>query len=167
MSFLKILGIFSLAFFASVLTTRTADAGDVPENRQVIDSIVQPSLDLENKVVYVDFWATWCPPCRRSFPWMKELSVKYREPGLRIVTVNLDERPTLAQKFLEDMGVSLPVVFDSSGTLARRYDLEVMPTSFIYGRDGSLRLRHEGFDPKDIPSLDSLVNALLREKPKE
>jgi len=167
MSSLKISRAVALLTLAALFLPFGLTAADPPDTRQVIDSVMPPSVSLDNKVVYVDFWATWCPPCRRSFPWMRDLTLKYREDGFEVVTVNLDERPASAAKFMKEMEVAFPVFFDSTGALARLFSLEVMPTSFLYDREGKLRLRHEGFDPKEAPSLDSLINALLEEKPKE
>jgi thiol-disulfide isomerase/thioredoxin len=133
------------------------------ETIEVVDSALTDSTTLTGKVVYVDFWASWCLPCRKSYPWMSELSAKYRDRGLEVVTINVDKEWKTAEKFLADMKTSLPVVHDPKGELAKLYELKVMPSSFIYGRNGKLRGRHEGFQPSDGPVLDSLIDALLKE----
>jgi thiol-disulfide isomerase/thioredoxin len=121
--------------------------------------------ELKGKVVWVDFWASWCVPCRESFPWMNTLLEKYRERGLRIVTVNLDKKPAAGRKFMKDMNAAFPVVFDSTGALAKHYRLEVMPTSFLYGRDGKLRRREEGFHMDDHAiSVEDMIESMLKEK---
>lgn len=166
MSSFRLLGLVSLLSLIWLLPSDSA-AADAPPDRQAIDSLLDSSIELSNKVVYVDFWATWCPPCRRSFPWMKDLLSKYEKQGFQVVTVSLDKHPDKARKFVKEMGGVLPVVFDSSGALAARYGLEVMPTSYLYGRDGTLRLTHEGFVPEETSEIDSLINALLKEKPEQ
>lgn len=155
--------VLSLALLGSV--SASAGVDEAPSSIAVLDSLTGGSTVLEGGVVYVDFWASWCVPCRRSFPWMKDLVGKYGEKGLQIVTINLDQDANAARKFLEDTGASLPVVFDPSGKLAKLYDLQVMPTSFVYARDGTLRLRKEGFDPKEVESTERLIQKLLEEKP--
>jgi len=94
-----------------------------------------------------------------------ELLSKYQDQGLQIVTINLDRDRAAARKFLDDTHASLPIVYDPAGKLAKLYDLQVMPTSFVYGRDGTLRSRQEGFNPEETGSLESLVRSLLKEKP--
>ncbi len=122
------------------------------------------SIPLAGRVVYLDFWASWCAPCRASFPWMRTLQDKYRAQGLQVVTIDLDSDPATGRKFLQEVNSSLPVIFDSKGSLAKQYGLEVMPTSFIYGRDGKLEFRHEGFHPREAAALESRIAALLQEK---
>jgi len=160
-----VLSLLCLAF-----VTPTAASGveaAAPKSIAAMDSVVNDSIPLAGNVVYVDFWASWCVPCRESFPWMRKIEEKYRSRGFRIVTVNVDKDPAAGRKFLEQMKSPLPVVFDSKGVLARQYALEVMPSSFIYGRDGTLRSRHEGFYRKDCASIESMINTLLEEKQKK
>ena len=84
------------------------------------------SVSLEGKVVYVDFWASWCVPCRKSFPWMKSMSEKYNEAGLLFMGVNLDADTAAAHKFMQKQQVTFPTVFDPQGEFARMLDLQVM-----------------------------------------
>ncbi|HVP06447.1 MAG TPA: TlpA disulfide reductase family protein [Candidatus Acidoferrum sp.] len=140
-----------------------ARAGDPPKSLVTIDSVINDSALLRDKVVYVDFWASWCTPCRLSFPFMNHLLSKYGGKGLTILAVNLDRKSADAEQFLDDMKSNLQVIFDSTGSLAKIYSLDAVPSSFIYGRDGLLRTKHEGFYQKDTLSLDSLVNSLLAE----
>ena len=135
-----------------------------PNSIAVLDSLTGDSTIVEGNVVYVDFWASWCVPCRASFPWMAELLGKYGDKGFQVVTINLDKDAAAAQKFLRDTKASLPVVYDPEGKLAKLYDLQAMPTSFLYARDGSLRLRKEGFNPKETESVEQTIRTLLEEK---
>jgi thiol-disulfide isomerase/thioredoxin len=156
-----------------------AEAKNAPQSIAVIDSAMANSGRLKNKVVYVDFWASWCAPCRRSLPWMKQLLDKYGKSGLQLVAINVDRKPSAGKAFLEQLNsplqtvtdsaaswnrLSNSVIFDSSGTLAKIYNLEALPTSFIYGRDGTLRKQHQGFAENDTLYLDSLLTSLLAEK---
>lgn len=89
---------------------------------------------------------------------------KYGEQGLQVVTINLDKDAAAAQKFLKETIATLPVVYDPSGKIAKLYDLQAMPTSLLYARDGTLRSRKEGFVPKETESVESTIRALLAEK---
>jgi peroxiredoxin len=96
---------------------------------------------------------------------MTELLGKYRDRGLQIVAINVDRDRAAADKFIKDTRASLPIVYDPAGKLAKLYDLQVMPTSFVYARDGTLKLRKEGFVPEETESVESLIRKLLEEKP--
>jgi thiol-disulfide isomerase/thioredoxin len=157
------------AFFILLILAAVSTRADapVPATIATIQSAVGDSVALAGKVVYVDFWASWCVPCRESFPWMQSLRDRFGARGLQVVTVNVDKSPEAAKAFIEKMNVALPVVMDAKGTLAKQYRLEVMPTSFIYGRDGTLKARHEGFHPDDTGDREALINTLLQEAAKK
>jgi cytochrome c biogenesis protein CcmG, thiol:disulfide interchange protein DsbE len=146
-----------------ISTSSFAAENDVPKSLQLIASALTDSTQLSNKVVYVDFWASWCTPCRKSFPWMKGLQDSYQSLGLQVVAVNLDKDHRAAQAFLTEMKAPLAVIFDSTGSLAKSYHLQAMPMSFLYGRDGNLRTSHEGFLPKDTLDLSAQIRKLLAE----
>lgn len=106
------------------------------------------SLDLEHhrgKVVVVDFWASWCKPCRQSIPWLNEMHSRYGEKGLVIVGVNVDASRADAERFLESTPIDFEIVFDPDGALARRYALKGMPSTLVFDRDGKLVATHLGF----------------------
>lgn len=147
-----------------LLTLAAAPAfakSSVPDTVATIQSAVGDSLSLAGKVVYVDFWASWCIPCRESMPWMDGMDARYHARGLRVVTINLDKHTDAAHAFLDKMNVRLPVVYDPNGKLAKLYDLQVMPTSFVYGRDGKLKATHEGFHSDDLMAREAEIEALL------
>jgi cytochrome c biogenesis protein CcmG, thiol:disulfide interchange protein DsbE len=138
----------------------SADTKDASETTAAIDSVLKQTVPLKGKVVYVDFWASWCLPCRHSFPWMKELALKYADRGLQIITVNLDKKHADAEKFLRDTQSAFQVVYDSTGALAELFKVDAMPSSFLYGRDGKLISRYRGFKDDETSSLDSAINVL-------
>jgi thiol-disulfide isomerase/thioredoxin len=142
-------------------------AESAPKSLDVIESVLGGSAELNNKVVYLDFWASWCVPCRKSFPWLAALTNKYDSLGLQIITVNLDKDHAAATRFLNELKSPLRVVFDSTGSLAKLFSLEAMPSSFIYDRSGKLRTTNRGFSPKDTLHIESLVRSLLEENPKK
>ena len=120
--------------------------------------------ELQGKVVYLDFWASWCVPCRASFPWMAKIKRKYGAKGLEIVAVNLDKDRALADAFLKDMEINFLVAFDGSGESAESYGLRGMPGSYLIGRDGSIQASHLGFREEDKSKLESVIKVLLLQK---
>jgi len=139
-----------------------AEYDQAPEiNLPSIDGSVQLS-DFKGKVVYLDFWASWCDPCRASFPWMSEMKKKYGSQGLEIIAINLDKERKLADTFLKDMDINFIVAFDPSGESAERFELRGMPGSYLIGKDGSIQATHLGFRDKDKKKLESAVEILLK-----
>jgi thiol-disulfide isomerase/thioredoxin len=107
------------------------------------------SLDsLRGQVVLVDFWASWCAPCLRSFPWMDSLVTRYGNQGFHVVAINLDKDRALADRFLEGHPPSFTIAYDPAGKTAEAYGVAAMPTSFLIGRTGTIVQTHVGFDPK-------------------
>lgn len=115
------------------------------------------------KVVMVDFWASWCAPCRKSMPYFNELRARYRKQGFEILAVNLDGRIEQALRFLRDYPVDYPVVHDS-GTLPERYGLQVMPTSYIIDRQGRVHDIHYGYKDSDKAEIQRVIERALEEK---
>ena len=124
----------------------------------------QDSLDLsayQGKVVLLDFWASWCVPCRRSFPWMNEMQQKYGDSGLVIIGVNMDADAGEAQAFLERYPAEFEITYAPDGVLAKEFGVRAMPSSFVIGRDGEVVTRHLGFKVRKQDEYEAaLVNAL-------
>src|SRR3984957_11740861 len=119
---------------------------------------------LGGRVVYLDFWASWCGPCRQSFPWMEILKRTYGAQGLEIITVNLDRDRADADKFLKQLHPTFDVRFDPKGELAELYKIQGMPSSVLIDRHGVTRFTHVGFRPVDGPVYEAQVRQLLAEK---
>jgi len=115
----------------------------------------------EGKVVYLDFWASWCKPCRASFAWMEDMHERYQEYGLVVVAINLDHAPDDAQHFLDKMKPTFAIKRDVNARMARAYDLEGMPSSYLYDRSGTLYRTHVGFRDRDQVTLESDIRKLL------
>jgi thiol-disulfide isomerase/thioredoxin len=118
----------------------------------------------KGQVVYLDFWASWCVPCRLSFPWMDELQREYSGKGFTIVAINVDHDGDAARQFLEQVPASFKIVYDPSGKIAQKYPLKGMPTSFLIGRDGVVRFEHDGFSNAHRDEYLAHINALIAEK---
>lgn len=124
------------------------------------------ALDLsrhEGKVVVLDFWASWCVPCRRSFPWLNTMHKKYAGDGLVIVGVNLDMERADAERFLEEYPADFAIVFDEDQRLARQFEVVAMPSSFVIGRDGQVAATHMGFKVKKQDEYEALIVRALQE----
>jgi len=111
----------------------------------------------EGQVVIVDFWASWCVPCRRSFPWLNEMQAKYADDGLVIIGVNLDQERTAAEEFLREYPASFRIYYDESKDLAKEFGVVAMPSSYLLGRDGAVRKRHYGFKVKKQDEYEAAV----------
>jgi thiol-disulfide isomerase/thioredoxin len=123
-----------------------------------------PLLDsLEGKVVLLDFWASWCSPCLQSFPWMNELQQKHGGEGLVVVAVNLDQDRALADAFLKKVPAQFRVEYDGKGDVARQFQVQAMPTSFLIDRQGNVRVRHAGFRDKQRADREQQIVQLLKE----
>lgn len=116
---------------------------------------------LKGKVVYLDFWASWCVPCKKSFPWMNQMKQSYAGQGFEILAINLDKDKKLADEFLKGMDVNFEVAFDESGKSASEYKLRGMPSSYLIGRDGRVHASHIGFREKDKEQLEQAIKNLL------
>ncbi len=101
--------------------------------------------ELRGQVVLIDFWASWCVPCRLSLPALRALQQDYAGQGLRVVTISVDEDRAAAQRFQQRYGADLVALHDADGRVAAAYGLIGMPSSFIIDPQGQLVLRHEGF----------------------
>lgn len=111
----------------------------------------------QGKVVIVDFWASWCVPCRRSFPWLNAIHDKYGRDGLVIIGVNLDQERAAADEFLAEYPPRFSIVYDKTKELAKEYGVVAMPSSYLIGRDGVIRKRHYGFKVKKQDEYEAAI----------
>ena len=119
--------------------------------------------DYEGRVVVIDFWASWCVPCRRSFPWLNAMQSKYADDGLVIIGVNVDRERADADKFLERYPATFEIIYDNEADLAKRFGVQAMPSSYVIGRDGAIRDRHLGFKTKKQDEYEAALVAALKE----
>lgn len=119
--------------------------------------------ELKGKVVYMDFWASWCPPCVKSFPFLNELENQLKEQGLQVIGVNLDEKVADAQAFLASHPVDFSIVADPSKQCAKSFEVMAMPTSYLIDRKGNIRHIHRGFRSGETEELRALISQLLIE----
>lgn len=120
--------------------------------------------DSKGKLVYLDFWASWCGPCKQSFPWMNTMHDKYQSKGLELVGVNLDASNADAQSFLTAVQAKFKIAFDQKGAVPRLYGVKGMPTSYLIDRDGKIIFQHMGFNQSDKDKLEEKIKQYLEAK---
>ena len=113
------------------------------------------------KVVYLDFWASWCGPCAQSLPALEALRKEFAPADFQIVAVNLDRNPAVAAKFLKQRPVGYPSAIDPKGSLPTAFGVEAMPTSFLIDRAGVVRHVHRGFRESDVDPLRREIQKLV------
>ena len=121
-------------------------------------------LDLERhrgRVVIVDFWASWCKPCRQSIPWLNSMRDRYGASGLTIIGVNVDAERRDADRFLRDVPLEFEIVFDPDGEVAKQFNVQAMPTSFVFDRNGKLVETHLGFRDAKKNEREAALQTLL------
>jgi len=140
---------FSLLFFSSQSFSDT------------LTDFEQQLAQYKGKVVYLDFWASWCVPCRKSFPWMNEMQQKYGADNFTVLSVNLDAQPALAAKFLLENPANFPIFYDAKGKVAKAFKLKGMPSSYIVDKSGKIVSAHVGFtENKKIKYQTEIVELL-------
>jgi len=151
-----------LALFSASLPA-TTDSATAPEF-ELFGLLGGPPVSLEDvrgKVVYLDFWASWCAPCREAMPLYESM---YREIGsdrFEILAINLDEEPEDAVGFMARHPVSYPVLSDPSGATAAAWDIKVMPTSFLLDSSGRVVKAYPGFKASHMGEIRADIDALL------
>jgi cytochrome c biogenesis protein CcmG/thiol:disulfide interchange protein DsbE len=113
--------------------------------------------EVTGKVVWVDFWASWCAPCRRSFPWMNEMLERYEGQGLQIIGVNVDKEMKLAEEFLAETPAKFDLRYDPAGALAEKFGVQAMPSSFLLDANGNVIATHFGFRSADAEDYEATI----------
>jgi peroxiredoxin len=167
---LRFLWIVRLGVAAALATTGAGPLAAVTPQSGAPDFTL-PSLDGPNlrlreqrgQVVMINFWATWCGPCRTEMPHLSALYEKYRASGFTVFAVNIDEDPLKAAKLARQLGMRFPVLLDSEKKVSRLYDLSTMPSTVLVDRDGRVRYVHRGYRDGYEVTYDTQIRELLRE----
>jgi cytochrome c biogenesis protein CcmG/thiol:disulfide interchange protein DsbE len=117
---------------------------------------------VEGRVIWVDSWASWCVPCRRSFPWLNTMHRKYGPEGLQIIAVNLDKDRALADGFLKEVPAEFELRFDPAGALAKQFGVQTMPSSFLIDANGNVITSHFGFRSSEAADYENSIKAALQ-----
>lgn len=119
-------------------------------------------INLKNyrgKVVLIDFWATWCPPCKESLPFLNKMQKKYK--NFEVIAINIDDDRAQAQAFLEEQGLSLNAAYDSSKSVVALYDVPAMPTAYLVDQYGKVRFIHTGYSSENVKKLEFAIRGLV------
>ncbi|VAW40642.1 Thioredoxin family protein [hydrothermal vent metagenome] len=119
---------------------------------------------LKGKVVYLDFWASWCDPCRKSFPWMNEMHSRFDSKKFTIIAVNLDSSKASAKKFLQTIPANFDIAYDPDGKVAEKYHLKAMPSSYLIDKHGNLVLAHKGYREGEVAEIEEKIQHLINSK---
>lgn len=155
----------ALLALATVVTmsVHAVEVGQPAPNIALAGTPVASQLaDLRGRYVYVDFWASWCGPCRLSFPWMGALQARYKPSELTVVTINVDKQRRDADRFLQQNPAGFAVAYDPAGESAKRFALKTMPSSFLIGPDGQVLWTHRGFTLDQRPELDRQIDSIVK-----
>ncbi|MBL6690635.1 MAG: TlpA family protein disulfide reductase [Pseudomonadales bacterium] len=158
--FLYLLLLLPLLTFASEEPTGAAPTFTL----NTLDGEPVSTDSLRGKVLYVDFWASWCGPCKVSFPDMHALQEEFGEEQFQVVAVSVDSNPEDARRFVRRFEPNFLVLSDPEGAIAERFNIPAMPTSFLIDQQGNIRHMHKGYKPGDIDKLKPLIAALTGEQ---
>lgn len=158
-------------FVLLALTVSTASEAAAPVKNQPASDFTLKSRDGDNRrlseergnIVIVNFWASWCGPCREELPAFEEMYQEYADLGVTILGVNVDDDSSKADVLLNDIDITFPVLYDPNGEVSELYDVSAMPTTVMIDRDGNTRLIHKGYKSGDEKSYEKAIKLLLRE----
>lgn len=119
--------------------------------------------DLRGEVVMINFWATWCGPCRQEMPHLEALHQRYNELGFKLLGVNVEADSRLSDKFLEETPVTFDILFDPKNDVSELYEVIAMPSTVLIDRQGNMRFIHHGYQPGYENEYQTQIRALLRE----
>lgn len=119
--------------------------------------------DLRGQVVLLNFWASWCGPCRQEMPILDDIHKRYQSLGFSVLGVNLDAKSKKAIDYLKDTPVTFPVLYDPKGDVSGQYGVQAMPSTVIIDKDGNVRFLHEGFKSGYEDDYKKQIKSLLRE----
>lgn len=164
----RALALLALALMVSCATARPKPTS-VPESLDLslpaVDGRTVTMADFAGKVVLVDIWATWCVPCKDSFPFYADLVRRYGADGFVVVAVSVDTEDADVSEFMADNDMPFIVVRDPKGSLPERLGLQTMPSAVLVGRDGKVAYVHAGFETDEGPEIEAQVKAALAGAP--
>ncbi len=157
-----------LVFTLSIMAASPAFAADPGTKAPDFDLVSNEGKlklsDLKGQYVYLDFWASWCGPCRASFPWMNSLQEKYAGKGFKVVGVNVDKKLDDAKLFLKEFPAKFLIAYDETGATPKAYGVKGMPTSLLIGPDGNVLFVHQSFKDSDKADIENKIRLAMEKK---
>lgn len=161
---IKKVSVFAIGLTAIWSASADELSGVAPDfSLQAMDGGRVGLADLKGDVVMVNFWATWCGPCRQEMPHLEALYQRYSGLGFTLLGVNVEEDSSGADEFLAETPVSFPILFDPENEVSELYDVVAMPSTVLIDRQGNMRFIHHGYQPGYENEYQSQIRALLRE----
>ena len=152
---------------AAVLATAPAQSAlDSPAPDFTLKSASGENIklsELRGQVVLINFWASWCGPCRQEMPLLDQMYQKYSPLGFTLLGVNVEQDSADAQRLLKDTPVTFPILFDAQNQVSKLYDVTAMPSTVLVDRDGKVRFMHKGYQPGYEDEYQTQIRALVRE----
>lgn len=153
---LKSLHLFLIALLVQGNTVWAVEAG-----KPLPDLGLAEVQKTKGQYIYIDYWASWCGPCRQSFPWMNALQAKLGSKGLKVVAVNVDAKRADADKFLTHTPAQFTIAFDPLGESAKKLAIKTMPTSMLVSPEGRVLFVHSGFRTEETGQLEAKIAAAM------
>ncbi len=159
----RLIATFALLAAGSAQAALSANAPAPDFTLRSLDGVNLRLAEQRGRVVMVNFWATWCGPCRQEMPHLSRLYEKYRASGFTLLGVNVDEDAKQAAATAGRLGVKFPVLFDGSKSVSKLYDLQSMPSTVLIDRDGRVRYLHRGYRDGLEESYEKQIRELVKE----
>lgn len=161
----RILGILAILVCLTPWPVNAAvDTGFAPDFTLTnLDGTNLRLTELRGQVVLVNFWASWCGPCRQEMPVLDRLHQRYKDTGFTVLGINVEGEAAPARAIADKTGVTFPVLIDAEQKISKLYDLKAMPSTVIVDRDGKIRFVHRGYKPGDEEKYVEVVKSLIRE----
>jgi thiol-disulfide isomerase/thioredoxin len=159
-------GAVAAALLAAVPASGTAPSSSGPAPQFTLDARGGSKISLtqyKGQVVMLNFWASWCGPCRQEMPLLENIYKKYNKMGFTLIGVNVEPNSNEAEGFLKQTPVSFPVIYDKDSTVSKAYDVQGMPSTVIIDRKGNIRVLHRGYKPGDENEYLDSIRSLVRE----
>jgi len=159
-----LLGAILVIFTVSALAASSLEGQAAPDF--VLRSATGENLRLSEyrgDVVLINFWATWCGPCRQEMPLLDDLYGRYQRVGFNLLGINIDEDSRRAMQMVQELGVKFPVLFDENKEVSKLYEVEAMPVTILVDREGIVRHVHHGYKPGYEEKYLTEIRSLLRE----
>ena len=155
---------------AAVLALSSASAMAIPSKGKAPDFTLKSNhgtniklSEHRGQVIMINFWASWCAPCRKEMPLLEELYQRYKDGGFTLLGVNVEEDSSAAKDLLKEIQVSFPILFDNQNAVSQLYKVEAMPSTVIVDRDGNMRFVHKGYQPGYEDEYQKQVRELIME----